>query len=206
MEPTEHDHLLIFTRYPQAGRTKTRLIPLLGAEGAADLQRRMTEQLLAHLRSLPADRPRITIHYQGGGAAAMARWLGGFAYARQVGGTLGERLDHAFAAAFAAGGRRVVAVGSDCPELKATTILAAFRGLAEREVVLGPATDGGYYLIGLRQPVAGLFADMPWGSGQLLARTVAVATALHLSLQLLEPLSDVDRPEDLHHFRDCSHP
>ncbi len=204
--PQATDHLLLFTRYPQPGQSKTRLIPCLGARGAAELQRRMTEQLMAQLRELPVGRIGITIHYEGGDSEAMGKWLGSFAYERQAQGSLGARLRQAFALAFAAGARRAVVIGSDCPALTSAHILAAFAGLTKHELVLGPATDGGYYLLGLRRPEAELFAAMPWGREELLARTVEKATALKLATLFLEPLSDVDRPEDLHHFRYHPHP
>lgn len=160
----------------------------------------MTEELVANLRSIPVEPLRITIHYEGGTGETMAKWLGAFDYCRQSGGTLGDRLRDAVAQAFAAGAERVVVIGTDCPALTPAIIGAAFEHLTARDLVLGPATDGGYYLIGLRAPQAALFAGMPWGSERLLAQTVAVATTLNLSIQLMEPLSDVDRPQDLHHF------
>lgn len=200
------NHLLVFTRYPEAGQTKTRLIPCLGAEGAAELQRRMTEQLVVNLRTLPAESLWITIHHEGGDRGAMVRWLGTFDYSRQRGASLGDRLQAAFVQAFAAEAERVVVIGTDCPALSPAIILSAFEHLAERDLVLGPATDGGYYLLGLRQLHAPLFSEMPWGSDRLFAQTVAKATALNLSIKLLEPLSDVDRPQDLHHFHYYSNP
>src|SRR6185295_7381939 len=111
------ERLIIFTRYPEPGRTKTRLIPALGALGAAELHRRMTEQAIATARRLAARQAvALEICYTGGDAALMQRWLGADLPLRaQSGGDLGARMREAFQRAFQQGGARVVIMGSDCP-------------------------------------------------------------------------------------------
>lgn len=191
--------LILFTRYPEPGRTKTRLIPALGAEGAADLQQRMSEALVARMREFAADCPvSLEIRYDGGSQQAMESWLPGIPCLPQGDGNLGHRLARAFAQAFAQGAKQVVAIGADCPDLTPAHFAQAFAALDTEALALGPAMDGGYYLIGLNRPAPALFAQIPWGSGEVLSATLKQAQALALTPLLLKPLADVDRPEDLH--------
>ncbi len=188
---------MLFTRYPKAGNTKTRLIPHLGAVQAAELQRWMTASMAREMAALRPDIDR-QIHFSGGELSQMQAWLGQqFRYFPQFAGSLGNRLHQAFISNFQAGMETVVAIGADCPELSTCHLEQAFRQLRNHDVVLGPAADGGYYLIGLRRPQVKLFDDIPWGTGEVFARTVAIATHLNLSIATLEQLRDVDRPEDL---------
>lgn len=192
---------MLFTRYPEVGNTKTRLIPYLGARRAAELQRWMTTSMAQEMTALHPDIDR-QIHFSGGGLPQMQTWLGRqFTYLPQLVGNLGNRLHQAFARNFQAGMAAVVAIGADCPELSIRHFEQAFGHLKSHDVVLGPAADGGYYLIGLRCPQARLFENIPWGTGEVFERTVAIATHLNLSIATLEELRDVDRPEDLEIFK-----
>lgn len=198
------EKLIIFTRFPQPGTTKTRLIPALGAPGAADLQRRMSEGIVRRGRELAASRgAALELCYAGGDAALVRAWLGeDLAPLPQGEGNLGTRMTRAFARAWQDGFQRVVLVGADCPALSVEILQSAFAALAGHDLVLGPASDGGYYLIGLARPAPELFANQAWGDRTLLAATLAVAEGIGLSRQLLEELADIDRPEDLHHLGD----
>lgn len=191
--------LVIFTRYPESGATKTRMIPALGAAGAAALQRRMTQHTLRWADQVRRDgRVALEVRFQGGDAARMAAQFGSeFAYRRQPAGDLGQRMAQTFTEAFAAGARRVVIVGTDCPELSVQEVEAAFAALDDHDVVFGPAIDGGYYLIGLRRSAPELFAGVAWGGDAVLSTSVRTAARLRLSVGLLKSLADVDRPEDL---------
>lgn len=191
--------LIVFARYPRPGKAKTRLIPALGPVGAARLSRRLTIETIARARAFAAgDAVLVEVHYRGGNRRLMSAWLGSdLVYRRQAGGDLGARMDRAFAGAFGAGAAAVMIIGTDCPGLTAVVLRRAWNALAGKDLVLGPARDGGYYLIGLHRPVPELFAEMPWSTGQLLARTLATAEDLGLRVAQLETLADVDRPEDL---------
>jgi rSAM/selenodomain-associated transferase 2/rSAM/selenodomain-associated transferase 1 len=193
------ERLLVFSRYPEPGKTKTRLASALGVEGAARLQREMAEHALSRARALAAGRPvRLEVHHDGGSAGRMAEWLGpGLAYRPQAGGDLGARMEHAFAEAFRTGAERVVLVGTDCPGITTTILRSAIDLLGVFDLVLGPARDGGYYLIGLRKQAPGLFRDIPWGTATVAARTLETAAELGLRAVTVDPLVDVDRPEDL---------
>lgn len=191
--------LIIFTRYPEPGKTKTRLIPLLGAEGAATLQRQMTEQKLAEVNQLLTFYPlSVEVHFSGGNEKLMQDWLGlNWVYRRQSEGDIGDRMASAFQASFAAGMTAGVLIGSDCPELNPPLMAEAFQLLRQHDLVLGPTLDGGYYLIGLRRLIPELFTGIPWSTAEVLQQTLSIAQRLGLAVAQLPLLSDVDRPEDL---------
>ncbi|MCX5875030.1 MAG: TIGR04282 family arsenosugar biosynthesis glycosyltransferase [Deltaproteobacteria bacterium] len=202
MDKDRQARLILFTRYPEPGRTKTRLIPTLGAHGAAALQRRMSEAIVTRMAAFAADYPvSPEIRYADGNQQAMEAWLSSDIPCLDQGeGDLADRLLRAFAQAFTQGAQSVVVIGADCPGLTPTLFAQAFAALARKDLVLGPAMDGGYYLIGLNRPAPSLFAKIPWGGGEVLAATLKQAQALELATHMLEPLADVDRPEDLRHF------
>jgi rSAM/selenodomain-associated transferase 1 len=193
------ERLLIFTRLPVAGRVKTRLVPALGAEGAASLHQRLAERTLetAH-RFLAGRQTVLEIWFDGGTESETRAWLGeGPAYHRQVGNDLGQRMGAALAHCFPEGVRCVVLVGTDCPDLSVAILEKAFAGLQNADVVLGPAEDGGYYLIGLRQDEPRLFKDISWGSNLVLEQTMEAIAQRGLAVLFLPTLADIDRPADL---------
>jgi uncharacterized protein len=193
------ERLIVFTRYPEAGKTKTRLIPALGADGAAQLQRQMTEHTIAQVRQLANQQLlSIDIRYGGGDRLSMQHWLGtDLSYQPQSNGDLGARMANAFEFAFADQCNRVVTIGTDCPDLDASKLAQAFEALYQHDLVLGPATDGGYYLIGLRRFVPELFVGVAWGTDTVFEQTMSIAQTLDLAVTCLGPLTDVDRPDDL---------
>jgi uncharacterized protein len=193
----DNSTLIIFTRYPELGKTKTRMIPALGAEGAAKLQRLMTEHTLQQARKLP-NKIAIEINFTGGNRALMQDWLGkDLVYKEQTDGDLGKRMHFAFESSFTKGKERVVIIGVDCPDLDRTILQTAFNAFDSHDLVLGPAADGGYYLIGLPRLVSELFIGIDWGSERVLAQTKEIAARSRLNTYYLPVLNDVDRPEDL---------
>ena len=192
------ERLIIFTRYPEPGLTKTRLIPTLGAKGAATLQQQMTEYTLSKVRELQNRPLSVEVRFTGGSLNLMQDWLGtDIVYQPQGEGDLGERMARSLFIAFRAGMERVVIIGTDCPGLNANLIAKAFHQLHSHDLVLGPALDGGYYLIGLHYFISELFTDINWGTAEVLQQTVAIAKTLDVSVAYLPQLADVDRPEDL---------
>ena len=196
------DQLTIFTRYPEPGLTKTRLIGALGEDGAAKLQKELTEKTVQKIDQLvKTSTVEPVIYFEGGDLVSMQNWLGPDRfYRQQVHGDLGKKLEKAFDDAFSAGAQRVVTIGCDCPGLTKEHIGRAFDALYLNDLVLGPATDGGYYLIGIKYPIDELFKDIPWGTEKVFEKTVSLAQQLCLSIEILEELHDVDRPEDLEHI------
>jgi rSAM/selenodomain-associated transferase 2/rSAM/selenodomain-associated transferase 1 len=198
--------VILLTRYPRAGQTKTRMIEHLGAKGAAELQREMTEHVVAQLQPALGPNRHLEVRFAGGSVRKMQRWLGPqvvHRYLPQGEGDLGERLNRAVIATFQAGARAVVVIGADCPGLAASHIDQTFARLTQTQaqtqtpIVFGPAADGGYYLVGLRRPLPPLFCGVNWGTRSVLAESVHIAKRAGANPVFLEELSDVDEPADL---------
>jgi len=200
--PAEARHIAVFARAPVPGEAKTRLIPVLGAAGAAALQRQLIERTLATACAVGG--AQVTLWVAGAIddpyiVEAAARH--GVAVASQQGADLGERMHRAFVANFVATAAPLVLIGSDCPQLTAADLDAAAAALASHDAVIQPATDGGYVLIGLRSPQPHLFASIDWGGPQVLQQTEARIAALGLR-RLLRPVrDDLDTAADLERDR-----
>jgi len=192
-------HLIIFTRYPEPGKTKTRLIPVLGTIGAANLQREMSEYTIFQVQELQKIIDiSVEVRFAGGDLQLMEDWLGlDLVYQSQGEGDLGLRMARSLFDAFQSGAEKVIIIGTDCPGVNAQILATAFEKLHAFDVVIGPAIDGGYYLIGLRQSIPELFVNIEWGTAQVFQKTVDIAQKLSLSQVNLPPLADIDRPEDL---------
>jgi rSAM/selenodomain-associated transferase 1 len=198
--PSSQRGIIIFTRFPEPGSTKTRLIPVLGPEGACRLHCEMTENIVAQVQKANKNYPlMMEIHFSGGSPEQMAGWLGrDFVYVIQEKGDLGTRMERAFQKAFRQGWKRVVLIGSDLPDLTPAIIQESLERLTDHDLVLGPAWDGGYYLIGMKASRPGLFGNsIFWGTKEVLKNTLLKANQLGLKTALLPRLRDVDRPEDL---------
>lgn len=204
--------ILVFTKYPVPGQSKTRLIPALGAEEAAGLQRRMTRTVVGTVHTYSRKRPTaLEIYHEGGSLASMRNWLGGeHIYKRQSGGDLGQRM-HAAIADRLRCYRSVILLGSDCPAVSGAHLAEGFTALKDNDMVLGPAYDGGYYLIGAAETIAAaalasVFNDIPWGGPEVFVRTLEKIAGLKLNCHLLPKLHDIDTPDDLkylHHHSDA---
>ncbi len=196
--------LIVFTRYPEKGTTKTRLIPALGEKGAADFHRKMVEHTMGCVMRLSTSHElTVEIRYVGGNELLMKDWLGpNFVYCPQGRGDLGTRMRRSFEDAFLEGTDAAVIIGTDIPDLSHAILEKAFDVLKQKDLVLGPAKDGGYYLIGLKRAfqscdLPDLFSDIVWGKGDVLEKTLGIARRSGIRFSLLEELEDVDRPEDL---------
>jgi uncharacterized protein len=188
--------LVLFTRYPEPGQAKTRLIPALGAAGAAALHRRLTEHTVATARASGLE---VEVRTTGAAQPAFAEWLGDdISLVDQGEGDLGDRLRRA------APPYPVLFIGADLPDLQVELLTRAARLLATERVVLGPAEDGGYWALGLSAPYDGLFDNIPWGSDQVLAETLARLAGAGIAPALLPTLADLDRPEDLSRWPDLA--
>ena len=191
--------LIVFARAPVAGETKTRLIPALGPAGAAELYRCFLLDTLDRVRQVPA---QLIVAAAGTSDSDPLRALvqavcPDAALTVQSGADLGERMDRAVQEALRCGHLGAVVIGTDSPGLPQRHILGAMDLLSQRDLVVGPCLDGGYYLIALRRPLPGLFRDIPWSSDAVLVETMRRAGERDLSVALLEPWYDVDTPEDL---------
>ena len=193
------EKLIVFTRYPEPGKAKTRLIPVLGKAGAANLHRLMAQKAIARALSLQNSRRlSVEIHYTGGSQQLMQDWLGtDIIYQNQMDGDLGAKMTAAFQQSFNSGVDKAAIIGTDCPTLKAEIMAQAFDKLSQHDLVLGPAKDGGYYLIGLCRAIPELFNGINWGTSEVFAATRAIAQNLNLNIAYLPTLADIDLPEDL---------
>ena len=182
---------------PVAGLAKTRLIPALGAEGAARLAQRLLEETMAQARAAGLGRVELCCtpdDQHPAFAAQQAR--GGVRLTLQGPGDLGARMNLALSRGLAQA-ERVVLIGTDAPCLDAAYLQAASAALAGSDAVLGPAADGGYVLIGLRRPAPQLFERMPWSTAQVLALTRSRLAESGLRWTELTTLADIDEPPDL---------
>lgn len=183
--------IIIFTRFPVGGQVKTRLTPFIGTDKACELQKSMTEYTVR--QAFHTGCP-LQIRYTGGTESQMKEWLGvKFEFKPQGEGDLGERMARAFEEGFAKGAKKVLVTGCDCPDNRTANMLNAVKMLDSVSCVIGPALDGGYYLIGLNKPNPGLFYNIAWGTESVLKQTLAKIN----EYRLLPVLNDVDKVEDI---------
>ncbi len=194
------DRLILLVKAPVPGVAKTRLSPRLSAARAAAFYRALVEDLAADLRGWK--RAELWVAYAPAAPLEDPSWLGvGRARVfRQAPGHLGDRIEHAFRHGFEGGARSVVVAVSDAPGLTRRYAASAFAALRRADATLGPATDGGFNLLGLARPLPGACAGVPWSTPRALARVRANLRARGASCRLLPPLADLDGPADLDAF------
>ncbi len=161
------------------------------------MHRQMTERTVSTATIVAGQEVSLKIFFEGGDVNVMRDWLGGMDFERQIKGDLGEKMLDAFEKSFAAKARNIVMIGTDCPAITSDLLEEAFFKLKRHDLVIGPAEDGGYYLIGLSKRASFLFKDISWGSGKVFKQTKTKAVEYGLSMAILETLSDIDRPADL---------
>jgi hypothetical protein len=194
--------IAIFARPPLPGKAKTRLIPLLGSRGAAELHAALIRDTLRKVQALSGRVARYLFVAGLPTPVAPAR----FTLARQRGAGLGERLENAFRKLLHRHPCAVV-LGTDSPLLPPRILREALRELRICDAVLGPCPDGGYYLIGLRRPrvggmPGGMFRGIRWGTRFAFGDTLRRLLRYGFPCSVLESLEDVDRPEDVQHLRE----
>jgi len=191
------DLLLVFLKHPRPGRTKTRLVAVLGEDTAALLYRTLAEEEVRRTAPPAGEYERLFCFTPAEEEAAIAAWFPGERLWPQPQGDLGQRMAAAFAHGFRQGARRVAVIGTDVPWLSLATVVEAFSVLDGHDVAIGPARDGGYYLLALREEQPALFEDIAWSTDGVLAETLARAESLGLRVRLLEPLTDLDTIDEL---------
>lgn len=193
------NRLGVMVRVPAAGRVKTRMAAALSPEAACELYRAFLGDLFERLESA---RVRPTIFHDGEPGESMAALLPRpWPLVPQPEGDLGTRMVAAFQHLLAGPASRAVLIGSDSPDLPLIHLRHAFQRLKHRDVVIGPAMDGGYYLIGLRSAAPGLFENISWGEPGVFAQTIAAVRSAGLSLSVLPPWYDVDDAQSLEMLR-----
>jgi rSAM/selenodomain-associated transferase 1 len=192
--------LAVFARTPRRGETKTRLIGALGAEGAMQAHCELVDGTLQRLQALGDVRRTFWVTEADAQCHAWATRFG-YELRVQAGEDLGARMAAACAVLLHEGAAKVCLVGTDCPPIDATYVDAADDALSDRDLVLGPAEDGGYGLIAMRSIAPSLFKGISWGGPDVLAETLDAARGSDLDVALLGMIWDVDTPEDWHRYR-----
>lgn len=191
--------LAVFCRAPVIGQCKTRLIDLLGEAGACQAHIDLAEATLTRTVDVRATRTLWTTAHH----PLTTAWAGQFncALALQQGADLGVRMSDALATSLAQGAERACLIGVDCPPIDTDYVHKAFAALAGADVVIGPAEDGGYGLIGLRRPQPALFQGIAWGTQSVLTQTLARAAQLKLQVAQLPAIWDVDDATDWQRYQ-----
>lgn len=187
-----NERLIIFYKNPELGKVKTRLAATVGEEMAFAVYLR----LVAHTREVVSAVPADKVVYYAQAIDFEDQWKN-VEKAIQKGADLGERMLHAFQESFALGYQSVCIIGTDCWQLEQKHVQEAFQQLHTHDVVIGPAIDGGYYLLGMKQLHVSLFQNKVWSSDAVFEQTRQDIKSLHLRDHLLPPLSDVDEEKDL---------
>ncbi len=205
---TQAVRIAILAKAPVPGYAKTRLIPALGAQGAARLQRRFTREAVRV--AIEAQIGEVVLWCAPDATHRLFRALQrttGIRCTDQPAGDLGQRMLHAAKAASPADASQAVLVmGTDCPALRPHHLRAAADALRDVDAVFIPAEDGGYVLVGLRQPQPGLFTGMTWSTDSVMAETRERAAALALRIRELPMMWDVDTPSDLRRLQALQSP
>jgi uncharacterized protein len=190
--------IIIFVRNPELGKVKTRLAKQIGDE----LTLQVYTELLLHTRDTTCNLDCDKFVFYSENIEDNDIWdADRFEKKLQEGDNLGDRMMLAFFELFQQGYSKVVIIGSDCPELTSFVIEDAFDKLDLHEVVIGPSTDGGYYLLGLTHLLPDLFKDKEWSTDKVLAETIKDIVRLKRSSYFLTELADIDTAEDLHRFQ-----
>jgi rSAM/selenodomain-associated transferase 1 len=199
--------LLFFIKYPEIGKVKSRLASVIGDEPAANLYRVFIVQMLSNLKK--GDFPFYICFHPKNALEGLKEWLGNkHHYIPQKGKELGERMRNGFIEAFSMGHKRVVLIGSDIPDLPLEFVEEAFISLKKRDAVIGPALDGGYYLIGFKDKTFSpqVFENMAWGTETVFDETMKALKKLRRKVHTLPYQRDIDTVEDLENLSNLSLP
>jgi len=193
--------IIVFCKYPVAGKVKTRLAASIGDDQAVRVYECMVRQTLRVTRKLRSRARTILFFSPPEALDQMRSWLGdSHRFVPQSGGDLGERMDQAFQYAARQGYGRTLIIGTDCPGLNPSHLERAFVALEDHDVVIGPTEDGGYFLIGCSRPQPALFRDIAWSTDAVLGKTLEIAKTETLRVAELDTLRDVDTVDDLEKY------
>ena len=196
-----NNNILLFVKYPKDGVVKTRLSKSIGASAAVSLYKCFVEDILLTLQGLNAH--TWVCYYPEDVEDDMAVWLGrNYFYVLQKGKNLGKRLQHCFNYSFEKGFERSIAVASDVPEISEGIIGDAFKILQNKDAVIGPSYDGGYYLVGFKKKSyrTDIFDDISWSTNLVFDETLEKIEAHNLQYSVLDKLNDMDTIDDIRKF------
>lgn len=193
----KRNFLGLIAKYPEPGLVKTRLAACVGAERAANIYKVIAEKVFRQTKSEGGEYRRVIFYEPYSSEALFEDWLPGERFMPQRGCDIGEIMANALADLFECGAERAVIAGVDIPDLDEGIIRNAFSALDDKDVVIGPALDGGYYLIGMKERQTGVFRRINWSTERVLVETIGAIEEEELTYILLESLSDVDRIGDV---------
>lgn len=188
--------LIIFLRLPEKGKVKTRLAASIGEEAALEIYLQMVNITLEAASQVEA---KIYLFYDGG-LPPKDLQIKSYDYLLQQGNELGEKIFHAFEYVLSRHSKAII-IGSDCPEISSNILLKSFQLLQYHDITLGPAFDGGYYLLGCKKLYPSLFHAIPWSQPSTMRETINRIEDLKLTYQLMDILSDIDTVEDWECFQ-----
>ncbi len=189
--------LIIFLKNPIKGKVKTRLAATIGEQAALEIYLQLVKHTLSVALEVDA---HCFVFFSDTEDEAVMPDAEKFKAAVQHGENLGERMLNAFATVFNKGYKKIIIMGTDCPDINSDLLEEAFLRLDETDVIFGPALDGGYYLLGMKKLITGLFFHVPWSTNAVLKQSMSICKSLNKSYVLLKELSDIDKEEDLIHF------
>lgn len=190
--------LIIFVKNLLPGQVKTRLAATLGNDAAMDIYQQLLKSLHNKIQSLEVEKIVFYSEFMEDDIWDSAI----FKKEIQQGNVLGERMENAFKVSLAAGNKKSIIIGSDCPAIDEHLLNIAFDQLDGCDIVIGPATDGGYYLLGMKKTYPFLFKDIEWSTDRVLQQTIELCNRNQLSYFLLPELSDIDEEKDLTYFEE----
>ena len=203
--------LIIFLKYPEPGKVKTRLAKDIGNEKACEIYKLLAENVIKNI--LPKNPGTYDVHIfftPADKETEIRTWLKPILddnqgiktqFRTQEGSNLGKRMSNAFKKILQEKGcKKCIIIGTDCPEIDATLIENAFGVLKEKDIVIGPCKDGGYYLLGMSRPVSDLFVDIDWSTDRVFEQTMEKIQKNNLSCSILKTLVDIDIIEDLYQY------
>jgi len=190
----------IFVKYPEPGKVKTRLAKDVGKEKAAAVYRHLVEKAVCQTKPARKDFDRVIFCDPPDRLAAFESWFPGEHIIGQRGSDIGERMDNALRELLGRGAKKAVITGADIPDLTSEIIRKAFAALDRADVVIGPAMDGGYYLIGMKAPHSEIFRNIPWSTGNVLKESIARIRQSGWTCIAVQTLSDIDTLDDYHRY------
>ncbi len=192
------NHYGLLAKYPKAGKVKTRLARDIGAEGAEEIYRTIAERVFSNTSPAAGDYfERLVFYSPPEAKAGFEQWVPGEKLLPQRGGDIGEIMWNAIRDLFESGAEKAVISGADVPDINRDIIKEAFLKLEDSDVVIGPAEDGGYYLIGVKALYSEIFEGIPWSTKKVFEETVKIIERIGLRYSTLSTLYDVDRREDI---------
>ncbi|MGA7839253.1 MAG: TIGR04282 family arsenosugar biosynthesis glycosyltransferase [Ignavibacteriaceae bacterium] len=196
---TQKHAVIVFAKYPDDGNVKTRLAKTTGDKFATEFYKLCAQHTFRELNNLPEKTIKIYLFFvEGIDNEKIKSWVDyNFLFRPQSGKNLGEKMYNAFTEIFENGFERVVIIGTDLPDISSGIIMEAFAALENNDAVIGPSTDGGYYLLGIKSPKEELFSKIDWSTESVYQQTLDKLLNANMEVKTLTELVDIDTEEDL---------